>query len=86
MAKLTTDERKALPKKEFAEPGKRSYPILDRAHAANAKARVSQHGTPAEKKQVDAAVSKKYPDMGKKKPTHKDGKLARDCTMDSYGD
>lgn len=41
MAKLSGKQRKALPKSEFAGPGK-SYPVPDRAHAANAKARASQ--------------------------------------------
>lgn len=41
MSKLTTKERKELPKGEFAGPG-RSYPVNDRAHAANAKARASE--------------------------------------------
>ncbi len=67
MAKLTTAARKKLPKKAFAEPGKRAYPIQDKAHARNALARVSQHGTAAEKKKVRAAVHKKYPSIGKKK-------------------
>jgi len=42
MAKLDTDDRKKLPAKEFAEPAKRAYPIEDKAHARNAKARASQ--------------------------------------------
>jgi hypothetical protein len=41
MAKLTAKKRNALPKSAFAGPG-RSYPVNDRAHAANAKARASQ--------------------------------------------
>ncbi len=41
MAKLTTKKRNALPKSEFAGPG-RSYPVNDKSHAANAKARASQ--------------------------------------------
>ena len=41
MAKLTTQDRKQMPKSEFAGPG-RTYPIPDRAHAANAKARATQ--------------------------------------------
>ena len=41
MARLTTKARKALPKSEFAGPG-RSYPVPDKSHAANAKARASQ--------------------------------------------
>lgn len=41
MAKLTAKQRKALPKSEFAGAD-RSYPVNDRDHAANAKARASQ--------------------------------------------
>ena len=42
MAKLTTKARNKLPKKEFALPGQKKYPIPDKAHAANAKARATQ--------------------------------------------
>lgn len=42
MSKLTSKARKALPKSEFGEPGKRAYPMPDKSHAANAKARASQ--------------------------------------------
>ena len=42
MAKLTTAARKALPKSSFGLPGKRAYPMPDKSHAANAKARASQ--------------------------------------------
>lgn len=41
MARLTTAARKKLPASKFAGPGK-SYPIPDRAHAVNAKARAAQ--------------------------------------------
>ena len=41
MAKLTAKARKALPKSEFAGPD-RSYPVNDKSHARNAKARASQ--------------------------------------------
>jgi hypothetical protein len=41
VSELSTKARKALPKSAFAGPG-RSYPVTDRAHAANAKARASQ--------------------------------------------
>jgi hypothetical protein len=67
MAKLTSKARKALPKKAFAEPGKRAYPIEDKSHARNALARVSQFGTPAEKATVKAAVKKKFPGIGQGK-------------------
>jgi len=59
----STKERKKLSKKSFALPGKRKYP--DKAHARNALARVAQHGTPAEQKEVEAAVRKRYPSLGK---------------------
>jgi len=63
---LSTKERKKLKKGSFALPGKRKYPIPDKAHARNALARVAQHGTPAEQKKVKAAVKKRYPSIGKK--------------------
>jgi hypothetical protein len=42
MAELDADRRKSLPKSEFGEPGKRAYPMSDKSHAANAKARAAQ--------------------------------------------
>lgn len=42
MAVLSTKRRKALPKTEFGEPGKRAYPMPDRNHSINAKARAKQ--------------------------------------------
>jgi len=65
MAKLSAAQRKKIPKSDFAEPGAKKYPINDKAHARNALSRVAQHGTAAEKKQVRAAVHRKYPDIGK---------------------
>lgn len=41
MAKLSTDARKKLPQKDFALPGGK-YPVEDKAHARDAKARASQ--------------------------------------------
>jgi len=41
MATLTSKKRNALPKSAFAGAG-RSYPVNDRSHAANAKARATQ--------------------------------------------
>jgi hypothetical protein len=63
----STKNRKKLSKKSFALPGKRKYPIPDKAHARNALARVAQHGTPEEKKKVRAAVKRRFPSLGKKK-------------------
>jgi hypothetical protein len=62
---MTAAQRHALPAGDFALPGGR-YPINDRSHAANAKARVSQFGSPEEKAKVNAAVARRYPGMGKK--------------------
>lgn len=42
MAKLTTEQRKKIPKSEFGLPGREAYPMPDREHAANAKARATQ--------------------------------------------
>lgn len=67
LAELTSRTRKKLKKRQFALPEKRGYPIHDESHARNALARVSQHGTPEEKRRVRAAVARKYPGMGKKK-------------------
>lgn len=42
MAKLKAATRKKIPSSEFGLPGSRKYPMPDRAHAANAKARATQ--------------------------------------------
>lgn len=69
MAKLTTKARKSLPKSDFGEPGKRAYPMPDRSHAANAKARASQMEkagklSAGEKAKIDAKANRI---LGKKK-------------------
>ena len=58
MAELDTKTRNKLPTEEFAEPGKRAYPVEDKAHARNAKARASQQAkagklSKAEKAKID---------------------------------
>ena len=40
--KLDEKERKRIPTSEFGLPGKRKYPMPDKSHAANAKARATQ--------------------------------------------
>jgi hypothetical protein len=60
---LTTARRKQLPTKAFALKGRR-YPIEDKSHARNALARISQHGTAAEKTRVRSAVHRKFPGIG----------------------
>jgi len=42
MAKLTARGRRRLKKSSFGLPGRRAYPMHDRSHAANAKARAKQ--------------------------------------------
>lgn len=42
MAKLTSKERNKLPKSDFGLPGREAYPMPDKAHAVNAKARATQ--------------------------------------------
>lgn len=42
MAKLSTTRRNNLPKVTFGLPGSRRYPMPDKAHAVNAKARATQ--------------------------------------------
>jgi hypothetical protein len=73
-ADLSMAQRKKLPSSSFALPGKGSgpsgkgsgsYPIPDRSHAQNALARVSQHGSPAQKKAVRSKVKAKFGMGGK---------------------
>ena len=63
MATLTTKERKKIPKKEFGLPGKKKFPMPDREHAGNAKARASQMEkkgklSESSKEKIDAKANK----------------------------
>jgi hypothetical protein len=42
MSELKAKTRNALPDRAFGLPGSRKYPVQDKAHAANAKARATQ--------------------------------------------
>lgn len=42
MAKLKASTRNALPASKFGIPGQRKFPMPDKSHAANAKARATQ--------------------------------------------
>src|SRR5258705_5468044 len=58
MAELTTKKRNAEPKSDFGLPGEKKYPMPDKSHARNAKARASQQVkkgnlTASEKKKID---------------------------------
>lgn len=77
--KLDAKERQAMPRSDFALPGKGegpkgagagSYPIPNASHARNALARVAQHGSPEQKKEVRAKVHAKYPGIGEKLHDH----------------
>lgn len=41
MAKLTSKQRNAIPSREFGLPSERKYPMPDKSHARDAKARAS---------------------------------------------
>ena len=63
MSRLTSRRRRELPKSDFGEPGKKAYPMPDKAHARDAKARASEmehKGKLSEgaKKRIDAKADK----------------------------
>lgn len=64
MSKLLTRIRNSMPAREFALPEERKYPIENRAHAANAKARATQEYnkgniSKATEERIDCAADKK---------------------------
>lgn len=65
MAKLTTAQRTALPKSDFAVPSKApgpgSYPMPDASHARNALSRAGQFGNPKVRAVVAIKAKKKFP-------------------------
>ena len=68
MAVLTARHRKTLKKLQFALPASRKYPIHDRAHAANAKARAAQQLKKGNlsRSQYNTIVAKANRKLGKK--------------------
>jgi len=63
MAKLSTTTRNALPGSNFGLPNQRKYPMPNKSHAANAKARATQQVkagnlSPSAKAQIDAKANK----------------------------
>lgn len=63
MAELTSKRRGKLATSTFGLPGERKYPMPDKAHAANAKARASQQlhkGTlsASQKARIDAKADR----------------------------
>lgn len=55
MSKLTAKRRNALPKTVFGLPDQGKYPMPDRSHAANAKARATQMVKRGKLSSADAA-------------------------------
>ena len=69
MADLSEKKRDSLPGKKFGLPAERKYPMPDRSHAANAKARASQQEkkgnlSASQKQKIDAKANAV---LGKKK-------------------
>jgi hypothetical protein len=63
VAKLTAERRKREPKSDFGLPSRRAYPMPDKSHAANAKARASQqvkagHLSESAKERIDAKANR----------------------------
>jgi len=63
MAKLTTNQRNKLPSSKFGVPSEKKYPMPDKAHAANAKARSTQMVnkgklSPSSKAKIDAKANR----------------------------
>jgi hypothetical protein len=63
MAEISAEKRKKEPKSEFGLPEERKYPMPDKPHARNAKARASQQQkkgnlTAAEKTKIDRKADK----------------------------
>jgi hypothetical protein len=63
MSKLDAEKRAKLSDKTFGEPGERAYPMPDKSHATNAKARASQavkagRMSKSEEHKIDAKADK----------------------------
>ena len=63
MPNLDYSARKKLPAKKFGLPGQRKYPMPDKSHAANAKARASEMEhkgriSASEKAEIDAKANR----------------------------
>lgn len=63
MGKLSTSRRNNLKSSTFGIPSERKYPMPDRSHAANAKARASQqlakgNISSSQKKSIDAKANR----------------------------
>jgi hypothetical protein len=71
VAELKAKTRNKLPKSEFGMPGERKYPMPDKSHARNAKARASQMEkagklSESSKAKIDAKADRVLGKRGKK--------------------
>ena len=75
--KLPTKTRNKLPASKFGMPGERKYPMPDKSHAANAKARASQMENRGKiSESTKASIDRKADKVLRNASTHK-GKM--DC-------
>lgn len=85
MARLTTKQRKAVPKSDFGVPSKApgpgSYPMPDKAHARAAKS-LAHNASPAERERIDAMADRK---LGIKEGGAKDKKIDRLVGVPDHG-
>jgi hypothetical protein len=65
MAELNAKKRGKLQKGSFALPGKRKYPIHDKAHAKSALSYAARKDTEGSESTVRKAVLQKYPSLKK---------------------
>lgn len=70
MAKLTAKKRNNLKSSQFGLPGERKFPMPDKSHARNAKARASEMFnkgkiSKAEKMEIDRKADRKLKKKGK---------------------
>ena len=61
--RMSAERRSKLRASKFGLPGERKYPVNDRSHAANAKARASEeehkgHISKAQESEIDAKANK----------------------------
>ena len=80
MALLTSGKRNSLKKSTFGLPGERKYPMPDKGHAANAKARATQQVkagnlSPGSEATIDAKANRI---LGTKHPKQTTAKVKSD--------
>lgn len=70
MAKLSSKSRNSMDSSQFGLPGEKKYPMPDKSHAANAKARATQQVkkgnlSPSSKSKIDAKANRVLGKSGK---------------------